>query len=103
MPHAPSPPLSSPEGPPAVSTDRISEYLAQFSQARTQMVDQLRRVVVGQSEVIDQILAPVFTRGHCLLVGVPALAKNLMVNSINPVLHITLQPHPLTPDPIPSD
>ena len=48
----------------AVSTDRISEYLTQFSQARTQMLDQLRRAIVGQSEVIDQILAAVFTRGH---------------------------------------
>jgi hypothetical protein len=61
-----------------VSTDRISEYLAQFAQHRTQMVEQLRRVVVGQTDVIEQILAAIFTRGHCLLVGVPGLAKTLM-------------------------
>ena len=54
-----------------MSTDRISEYLAQFSQTRTQMLEQLRRVIVGQTEVIEQILAAIFTRGHCLLVGVP--------------------------------
>jgi MoxR-like ATPase len=96
-------PSSSPEGPPAVSTDRISEYLAQFSQARTQMVDQLRRVVVGQSEVIDQILAAVFTRGHCLLVGVPGLAKTLMVSSISRILDITFKRIQFTPDLMPSD
>ena len=44
------------------------------------MMEQLRRVVVGQAEVIEQILAAVFTRGHCLLVGVPGLAKTLMVS-----------------------
>ena len=67
-----------------MSTDRISEYLAQFSQARTQMIEQLRRVIVGQTEVIEQILAAIFTRGHCLLVGVPGLAKTLMVSSHQP-------------------
>ena len=69
-----------------MSTDRISEYLAQFSQTRTLMLDQLHRAVVGQSEVIEQILAAIFTRGHCLLVGVPGLAKTLMVSSIAQVL-----------------
>src|SRR4051812_16908748 len=64
---------------PAVSQDRISEYLAQFAQTRSLMLDQLRRIIVGQSEVIEQILAAIFTRGHCLLVGVPGLAKTLMV------------------------
>jgi MoxR-like ATPase len=86
-----------------VSNDRISEYLAQFSQARTQMVDQLRRAVVGQSEVIDLILAAIFTRGHCLLVGVPGLAKTLMVSSISQILDITFKRIQFTPDLMPSD
>ena len=59
-----------------MSTDRISEYLSQFSQTRTLMLDQLRRIIVGQAEVIEQILAAIFTRGHCLLVGVPGLIPN---------------------------
>jgi MoxR-like ATPase len=45
-----------------MSTDRISEYLAQFSQARTQIIEQLRRSIVGQTEVIEQIMAAIFTR-----------------------------------------
>src|SRR5260370_613785 len=86
-----------------MSTDRISEYLAQFSQARTQIIDQLRRTVVGQTDVIDQILAAVFTRGHCLLVGVPGLAKTLMVSSISQILDVQFKRIQFTPDLMPSD
>jgi MoxR-like ATPase len=86
-----------------VSTDRLSEYLAQFSQIRTQMLDQLRRVIVGQSEVVDQILAAIFTRGHCLLVGVPGLAKTLLVSSISQILDVSFKRIQFTPDLMPSD
>jgi MoxR-like ATPase len=85
-----------------VSKD-ISEVLAQFSQIRTQMVDQLRRVVVGQTEVVEQILAAIFTRGHCLLVGVPGLAKTLMVSSIAQILDVSFKRIQFTPDLMPSD
>src|SRR5258708_3471489 len=86
-----------------VSVDRISEYLAQFSQTRTLMIEQLRRVVVGQAEVIEQIMAAIFTRGHCLLVGVPGLAKTLMVSSISQILDVTFKRIQFTPDLMPSD
>jgi MoxR-like ATPase len=86
-----------------VSTDRISEYLAQFAQTRGVMLEQLRRVLVGQTEVIEQILAAVFTRGHCLLVGVPGLAKTLMVSSISQILDISFKRIQFTPDLMPSD
>jgi MoxR-like ATPase len=86
-----------------VSTDRISEYLAQFSQTRTLMLEQLRRTIVGQSDVIEQILAAVFTRGHCLLVGVPGLAKTLMVSSISHILDVSFKRIQFTPDLMPSD
>jgi MoxR-like ATPase len=86
-----------------VSTDRISEYLAQFAQTRSLMLEQLRRVIVGQSDVVEQILAAIFTRGHCLLVGVPGLAKTLMVSSISQILDITFKRIQFTPDLMPSD
>jgi len=86
-----------------MSTDRISEYLAQFSQARTQIIEQLRRSIVGQTEVIEQIMAAIFTRGHCLLVGVPGLAKTLMVSSISQILDVTFKRIQFTPDLMPSD
>jgi MoxR-like ATPase len=86
-----------------VSTDKISEYLGQFSQTRALMLDQLRRVIVGQAEVIEQILAAIFTRGHCLLVGVPGLAKTLMVSSISQILDVSFKRIQFTPDLMPSD
>jgi MoxR-like ATPase len=86
-----------------VSTDRFSEYLSQFAADRAQMLDQLRRVIVGQTEVIDQVLAAIFTRGHCLLIGVPGLAKTLMVSSISSILNTTFKRVQFTPDLMPSD
>jgi MoxR-like ATPase len=67
------------------------------------MIDQLRRVVVGQAEVVEQILGAIFTRGHCLLVGVPGLAKTLMVSSISQILDVTFKRIQFTPDLMPSD
>src|SRR5262245_11130156 len=67
------------------------------------MLEQLRRVIVGQAEVVEQILAAIFTRGHCLLVGVPGLAKTLMVSSISQVLDVSFKRIQFTPDLMPSD
>jgi MoxR-like ATPase len=87
-----------------VSTpDQISDLLSKFSHTRTLMVEQLRRVVVGQAEVVEQVLAAVFTRGHCLLVGVPGLAKTLLVSSVSQVLDVSFKRIQFTPDLMPSD
>jgi MoxR-like ATPase len=86
-----------------VSTDKISEYLAQFAQTRAQMIEQLSRVIVGQADVIEQILAAIFTRGHCLLIGVPGLAKTLMVSSLAQILDVQYKRIQFTPDLMPSD
>src|SRR4051812_43538001 len=67
------------------------------------MLDQLRRVIVGQADVIEQVLAAIFTRGHCLLVGVPGLAKTLMVSSIAQILDVSFKRVQFTPDLMPSD
>src|SRR5262249_53583875 len=64
---------------------------------------QLRRVIVGQNEVLEQALAAIFTRGHCLLIGVPGLAKTLMVSSISQVLDVAFKRVQFTPDLMPSD
>src|SRR5271154_1195954 len=86
-----------------VSASDPSQYLAQFAQTRALMLEQLRRTVVGQAEVIEQIMAAIFTRGHCLLVGVPGLAKTLMVSSISQILDISFKRVQFTPDLMPSD
>jgi MoxR-like ATPase len=86
-----------------VAQDKIDEYLEQFAQTRKAMLDQLGRVIIGQAEVIEQILAAIFTRGHCLLVGVPGLAKTLMVSSISQILDVSFKRIQFTPDLMPSD
>jgi len=86
-----------------VATDQIAEYLARFSQARVQILEQLHRTIVGQADVIEQVLAAIFTRGHCLLVGVPGLAKTLMVSSISQILDVSFKRVQFTPDLMPSD
>jgi MoxR-like ATPase len=86
-----------------MSTERISEYLVHFSQTRTLMLEQIRRVIVGQTDVIEQIMAAIFTRGHCLLVGVPGLAKTLLVSSISHILDVSFKRIQFTPDLMPSD
>ncbi|NLE39940.1 MAG: AAA domain-containing protein, partial [Pirellulaceae bacterium] len=67
------------------------------------MQEELQKVIVGQSEVIEQIFAAIFTRGHCLLVGVPGLAKTLMVSTLAQILDIRFKRIQFTPDLMPSD
>ena len=67
------------------------------------MRDELKKVIVGQDEVVEQIFAAIFTRGHCLLVGVPGLAKTLMVSTLARLLDIEFKRIQFTPDLMPSD
>jgi MoxR-like ATPase len=67
------------------------------------MVGELGKVIIGQREVIEQIFAAIFTRGHCLLVGVPGLAKTLLVSSIAKILDVGFKRIQFTPDLMPSD
>jgi MoxR-like ATPase len=83
--------------------DRITEVLEQFAEARRKMIEELSRVIVGQRDVIDQIFAAIFTRGHCLLVGVPGLAKTLMISSISRILDLSFKRIQFTPDLMPTD
>ena len=83
--------------------DRISQLLDEFRHSRDLMVGELSKVVIGQREVIEQILAAIFTRGHVLLVGVPGLAKTLMVSSIAQILDVGFKRIQFTPDLMPSD
>jgi len=83
--------------------DRIAELLDQFRRSRDVMVAELSKVIVGQHEVIHQMLAGIFTRGHCLLVGVPGLAKTLIVSSLARILAIRFKRIQFTPDLMPSD
>jgi MoxR-like ATPase len=81
----------------------LGDVLQEFSQHRKLMQEELQKVIVGQTEVIEQIFAAIFTRGHCLLVGVPGLAKTLMVSSLAQILDIRFKRIQFTPDLMPSD
>lgn len=65
--------------------------------------DQVGRVVVGQRDVIEQLLIAIFARGHCLLEGVPGLAKTLMVNSLSQAMTLDFRRVQFTPDLMPAD
>jgi MoxR-like ATPase len=81
----------------------LGDVLQEFSQHRRLMQEELQKVIIGQAEVIEQIFAAVFTRGHCLLVGVPGLAKTLMVSTLARILDIQFKRIQFTPDLMPSD
>lgn len=64
---------------------------------------EIHQVIVGQDDVVDQVLMGIFSRGHCLLVGVPGLAKTLLVNTIAQTLGLSFNRVQFTPDLMPSD
>src|SRR5207237_5180994 len=68
-----------------------------------QMNEQLGRVIVGQNEVLKQVLIALFCQGHCILEGVPGLAKTLMISSIAELLSLSFKRIQFTPDLMPSD
>ncbi len=67
------------------------------------MREELGKIIVGQHDVIEQVFAAIFTRGHCLLEGVPGLAKTLMVSTIADILDVSFKRIQFTPDLMPSD
>ncbi|MGL6226622.1 MAG: AAA family ATPase [Thermoguttaceae bacterium] len=94
---SPSPNQSGPK------TRNIGDVLQEFGQHCRIMQEELGKVIIGQSSVIRQIFAAIFTRGHCLLEGVPGLAKTLMVSTIARILDMDFKRIQFTPDLMPSD
>lgn len=72
-------------------------------QAYNQLRDELAKVIVGQTEVIEQVLIAICARGHALLEGVPGLAKTLLVSSLARAMHLSFKRIQFTPDLMPSD
>jgi MoxR-like ATPase len=81
----------------------LGDILQDFAQHRQLMQQELQKVIVGQHEVIEQLFAAIFTRGHCLLEGVPGLAKTLMVSTLARILDVSFKRIQFTPDLMPSD
>jgi MoxR-like ATPase len=87
----------------STKTRSLGDILQEFSQHRRLMQEELQKVIIGQDEVIEQMFAAIFTRGHCLLEGVPGLAKTLMVSTLARILDANFNRVQFTPDLMPSD
>lgn len=85
------------------SLEDASEVLARLREAKGEILQQLRRRIVGQDEVIEQVLISLFAGGHCLITGVPGLAKTLLIKSLGEILDLSYKRIQFTPDLMPSD
>ena len=81
---------------PAVSAERVAE-------GRERILTELRKVIVGQDDVVEQVLIALFTGGHCLITGVPGLAKTLLIKTLADILDLDFKRIQFTPDLMPSD
>jgi MoxR-like ATPase len=86
-------------------TDKSDDIQAvkKLGEARDAIVTELRKTIVGMDEVIDEMMISIFARGHCLLVGVPGLAKTLLVSSLAETMSLGFKRIQFTPDLMPSD
>src|SRR5947208_8412436 len=82
-------------------TDR--DTVERLTAGRDQIIAELAKVIVGQHEVIEEILIALFSGGHCLITGAPGLAKTLLVKSIARIFHLKFQRIQFTPDLMPAD
>ena len=74
-----------------------------FRAKHTQLRNEIGKVIIGQDSVVHEVLISIFSNGHCLLVGVPGLAKTLLVNTIAQTLGLNYNRIQFTPDLMPSD
>ncbi|MEL6430960.1 MAG: MoxR family ATPase [Planctomycetota bacterium] len=81
----------------------LEQKLERLRDVHSRMKTELQRVIVGQDEVLDELLLAILTRGHCLLVGVPGLAKTLMISSLARTMDLSFNRIQFTPDLMPSD
>ncbi len=81
----------------------VNEAIAQVAQARERILAQISRVIVGQQDVLEQLLVGLLANGHCLLEGVPGLAKTLMVSTLAQSLSLEFSRIQFTPDLMPGD
>ncbi len=80
-----------------------SAAIRKLGEAREKILGQLSQVIVGQQQVIDELLICLFSRGHCLLEGVPGLAKTLMISTLSRTLNLSFSRIQFTPDLMPAD
>jgi MoxR-like ATPase len=88
---------------PQLEPDVLKSRVERFRQVQTGIVSQVRRVIVGQEEVIEQVMIGLFVGGHCLITGLPGTAKTLLVRTMAQTLGLVFKRIQFTPDLMPSD
>jgi MoxR-like ATPase len=83
--------------------EALRARIARFRQVQSEIVTQVRRVIVGQEEVLDQVMIALFVGGHCLITGLPGTAKTLLVRTLAQTLGLVFKRIQFTPDLMPSD
>ena len=86
-----------------VLNGRDTAAVEKLRAARQKIIQQLAQVIVGQTDVIEELLISLFSRGHCLLEGVPGLAKTLMISTLSRTLNLSFSRIQFTPDLMPAD
>ena len=86
-----------------MAKETYEALMDQFARSRQIMKRELGKVIIGQHDVLDQMFAAVISRGHCLLVGVPGLAKTMMVSTLARIMDLSFKRIQFTPDLMPSD
>jgi MoxR-like ATPase len=81
----------------------LKARIARFRQVQSEIVTQVRRVIVGQEEVLEQVMIGLFVGGHCLITGLPGTAKTLLVRTLAQTLGLVFKRIQFTPDLMPSD
>ncbi len=89
--------------PPSIDAEDLRARVARFQEVREKIINQVRRVIVGQEEVVEQVLISLFVGGHCLLTGLPGTAKTLLVRTMAETLGLVFKRIQFTPDLMPSD
>jgi MoxR-like ATPase len=86
-----------------MSVEEEARVVEQIREGRDQITAELSKVIVGQQDVIEQLLICLFAGGHCLITGAPGLAKTLLVRSVSQIFHLKFQRIQFTPDLMPAD
>ena len=80
-----------------------AEAVRSLAEASASIRKEIGKAIIGQHDIIDQLLISLFSRGHCLLVGVPGLAKTLLIRTLAQSMNLTFNRIQFTPDLMPSD
>jgi len=102
-PASPTPAAAAATASSAAAASDAAPPVEKLKVAREALLREIGKVIVGQADVIDSLLIAMFSRGHCLLVGVPGLAKTLMISTLAKVLNLRFNRIQFTPDLMPSD